>query len=436
VKRTKDAKEKSGKDAGRMEREERRRREGKEKAERASGRAKSKERKSSSSRSSKPPPKGVPVSKDNANLAELGPMKRKKKSSPSGLDGSGGADGYNPASLLKSALGKNKETKASPKKSSKKRSSSSSRREPSKREEREDRVREREERKEPEERRSRSRVEEEKSQSKERPKTIINLKEEANFYARERRDRSRSGSPRRTQVASLVSKVVRPPTLVSRSGRSERRRSRSFSPGASYDIGYDPERESRRLASRAQLPPRPQRSMGHEGVGAARVMGKAMMDSVTISERRMGREEARDLDVRGRRAGPRLSPEDTRFEELRRRHEEMERRAGLEERREGRGGGRGRLAMDRESVRMERRDGIREERVKEEPDEMRIIVRRELTPETVTPPKKSTSGGGGCRAAGNEKEGFGKSDEENRQGACGEKIQSKTERGEFRVLLQ
>ena len=51
VKRTKDAKEKSGKDAGRMEREDRRRREGKEKAERASGRAKSKERKSSSSRS-------------------------------------------------------------------------------------------------------------------------------------------------------------------------------------------------------------------------------------------------------------------------------------------------------------------------------------------------------------------------------------------------
>merc|ERR1719411_506453 len=103
-----------------MEREDRRRREGKEKAERASGRAKSKERKSSSSRISKPPPKGVPVSKDNANLAELGPMKRKKKSSSSGLDGSGGAEGYNPASLLKSALGKTKESKASPKKSSKK----------------------------------------------------------------------------------------------------------------------------------------------------------------------------------------------------------------------------------------------------------------------------------------------------------------------------
>ena len=66
----------------------------------------------------------------------------------------------------------------------------------------------------------------------------------------------------------------------------------------------------------------------------------------------------------------------------------MERRSALEERREGRGGARGRLAMDRESVRMERRDGIKEERVKEEPEEMRIIVRRELTPETVTPPKK------------------------------------------------
>jgi len=395
VKKVKDAKEKSGKDSGRLEREDRRRREGKEKAERASGRGRSKERKSSSSRSSKPPPKGVPVSKDNANLAELGPMKRKKKSSSGGLDGSGGAEGYNPASLLKSALGKTKENKASPKKSSKKRSSSSSRREPSKRE-KEDREVEREERKESEDRRSRSRVKdgEEKSSSKERPKTIINLKEEANFYARDSRarDRSRSGSPRRTQVASLVSKVVRPPSLVSsRSGRSERRRSRSFSPGAAYDIGYDPERESRRLASRAQLPPRPQRSMGREGVGAARVMGKAMMDSVTMSERRLGREEeAREREVRGRRAGPRLSPEDTRFEELRRRHEEMERRAALEERREGRDsrGGRGRLAMDRESVRVERRDGIKEERVKVEPEEMRIIVRRELTPETVTPPKK------------------------------------------------
>ena len=189
-----------------------------------------------------------------------------------------------------------------------------------------------------------------------------------------------------------MSKVVRPPSLVSRSGRAERRRSRSFSPGAAYDIGYDPERESRRLASRAQLPPRPQRSIGREGVGAARVMGKAMMDSVSMSERRMGREEARERDERGRRAGPRLSPEDARFEELRMRHAEMERRAALEERREGRDsrGIRGRLAMDRESVRMERRDGIKEENLKvtEEPEEMRIIVRRELTPETVTPPKK------------------------------------------------
>merc|ERR1712181_161937 len=120
--------------------EDRRRREGKEKAERSS-RARSKERKSSSSRPSKPPPKGVPVSKDNANLAELGPLKRKKKISTSG----GGAEGYNPASLLKSALGKTKENKASPKKGSKKRSSSSSRSDPSKRE-KEERREKREER--------------------------------------------------------------------------------------------------------------------------------------------------------------------------------------------------------------------------------------------------------------------------------------------------
>ena len=192
------------------------------------------------------------------------------------------------------------------------------------------------------------------------------------------------------QVASLVSKVVRPPSSATgRGGRSERRRSRSFSPGAAYDIGYDPERESRRLASRAQLPSRPQRSVGREGVGAARVMGKAVLDSVSMADRRLAREEAREREERGRRAGPRLSPEDTRFEELRRRHEEMERRTALEDRREGRDsrGGRGRLAMDRESIRKERRDGIREE-IKEEPSEMRIIVRRELTPETVTPPKK------------------------------------------------
>merc|ERR1719382_2248937 len=279
-------------------------------------------------------------------------MKRKKKSSSGGLDGSGGAEGYNPASLLKSALGKTKENKSSPKKSSKKRSSSSSRREPSKKDI-EDTKLEKERRRESEERQTaRSRMDEgeEKSMSKERPKTMINLKEEANFYSRDSRtrDRSRSASPQRAKVASLVSKVVRPPSsATSRGGRSERRRSRSFSPGAAYDIGYDPERESRRLASRAQLPPRPQRSVGREGVGAARVMGKAMMDSVSMSERRMGREEARELDVRGRRVGPRLSPEDARFEELRMRHAEMERRAALEERREGRGGARGRLAMDR-----------------------------------------------------------------------------------------
>merc|ERR1719260_174503 len=148
-----------------------------------------------------------------------------------------------------------------------------------------------------------------------------------------------------------------------------------------------------------------------------------MMDSLTMSERRLGREEeAREREVRGRRAGPRLSPEDTRFEELRRRHEEMERRTALEDRREGRDsrGGRGRLAMDRESIRKERRDGIREE-IKEEPSEMRIIVRRELTPETVTPPKKVKD----------EEEGLGEPDEEDRQGTCGQKPEA--EGGQLRV---
>ena len=64
--------------------------------------------------------------KDNANMVELGLIRRKKESSSGGLDSGGGVEGHNHASLLKPALGKAKENKTSPKKSSTKRSSSSS----------------------------------------------------------------------------------------------------------------------------------------------------------------------------------------------------------------------------------------------------------------------------------------------------------------------
>ena len=93
--------------------------------------------------------------KDNANLVELGLRRRKTKSSSGGLDSSGGVEGHNHASLLKPALGKTKKNKTSPKKSTRKRSSSSSsssRREPSRREQRD---RERVEGKESEDRWSR-----------------------------------------------------------------------------------------------------------------------------------------------------------------------------------------------------------------------------------------------------------------------------------------
>lgn len=318
----------------------------------------SRERKSSSSKSARPPP-GVPTGGANANMEALG-RPRKKKSS-SGLDESGGADGYNPASLLKSALSKtSKQDKESPKKSS----GSSTKKE---KVQRDDPPRE-------------------KSRSRERPKNIINLKEETDFYARKERDggQARTRSPRRgrsrsrsppAKVASLVSKVVRPPLYV------ERRRSYDMD-----DLAYDPEREGRRaLASRAQMPqmpPRPIREWDREkvGAGSARAVGRAMLEADRSI--RSSRREEGEWEERGRRALPR---EDSMYEDLKRRQEEMELRVREERReQEHEQGRRGRLAMDQEP---RRREARREELPPPVEEDMRIIVRRELTPEP-SPPKK------------------------------------------------
>ena len=193
VKKGKEAKEKPGKYSGRLERSS------------ATSGASPKERKSSNFRPSKPkPPKIVPVSKDNANMAELGLMKRTKKRSSGGLDGRHGAEGYNPTSMLKSALGKTNENKTSSRMSSKKERRSSSGREPSKMA-KEDREVEREEKEESEDKRDRSRVKDdkEKNSGKERPQAI--MKEEVKFCAGDSRTRNRSGggSPRQSQVCKF-----------------------------------------------------------------------------------------------------------------------------------------------------------------------------------------------------------------------------------------
>jgi len=190
VKKGKEAKEKSGKYSGRLERSS------------ATSGASPKERKSSSFRPSKPKtPKSVPVSKDIANMAELGLTKRTEKRSSGGLDGRRGAEGYNPTSMLKSAFGKTNENKTSSRMSSKKERSSSSGREPSKMA-KEDREVEREEKEESEDKRNRSRVKDDKGKNsgKERPQAI--MKGEVKFYAGDSRTRNRSGggSPRQSEV--------------------------------------------------------------------------------------------------------------------------------------------------------------------------------------------------------------------------------------------
>eukprot|EP00092_Neocalanus_flemingeri_P017735 GFUD01019190.1.p1 GENE.GFUD01019190.1~~GFUD01019190.1.p1 ORF type:complete len:950 (+),score=341.68 GFUD01019190.1:50-2851(+) len=320
-------------------------------------------------------------SEKNANLEELGERKRKK---PVSLDDSGGKDGYDPESLLKSAIDKSKK-KGSPRKSSGKRAS---KKESSKRDD--------------------SDAEFENDMKSSKSKTIINLKEEADFYAAKRdkredlkfeiksrgeregrskmhEERVRSRSPKKSTeskrenrslskersrgLASLVSKVVKP-------SRADRQRSRSLS--SVSDVGYDPELLLKRsLVSRAMVPPRPSRPAGREEKGVARAVNRAIMDadrSIMRSKRRESREREverypRDLDMReekrddprdkdvrwegrdrsvgerGERGGfrnleewrrrdrdrpdraPRLSPDDIqRYEFLKKRHKEVEER--------------------------------------------------------------------------------------------------------------
>ena len=112
-------------------------------------------------------------SSKNANLEELGERK-KKKSSAGSLDDSGGKDGYNPASLLKSAVDKSSKTKDSPKTKSNKKSVKR----------------------------------DSDGGEKKKSKNIINLREEEDFYRGDKRDdfemRKRGESGR---VSSMVSKV-------------------------------------------------------------------------------------------------------------------------------------------------------------------------------------------------------------------------------------
>ena len=161
------------------------------------------------SKSSRSSDKSKVSSSKNANLEEIGDRRRKKVSSHA-LDDSGGKDGYDPGSLLKSAVDRSK-SKGSPKKSSSKKSSSKK----------------------------------DSDEKKTSSKNMINLREEEDFYRGKESRHSEGDSRRRGTVSSMVSKVVKPPPRDSR----HRHRSRSFSPD-----GYDPERALKRsLSSRAEV---------------------------------------------------------------------------------------------------------------------------------------------------------------------------------------
>ena len=128
--------------------------------------SKSEKKPSKSTRSSD---KSKVSSSNNANLEEIGDRRRKKMSSHS-LDDSGGKDGYDPGSLLKSAVDRSK-SKGSPKKSSSKKSSKKD------------------------------------SGDKKTSKNMINLREEEDFYRGKESRHSEGDSRRRGTVSSMVSKV-------------------------------------------------------------------------------------------------------------------------------------------------------------------------------------------------------------------------------------
>ena len=129
--------------------------------------SKSEKKPSKSSRSSD---KSKVSASKNANLEEIGDRRRKKMSSHS-LDDSGGKDGYDPGSLLKSAVDRSK-SKGSPKKSSSSKKSSKK-----------------------------------DSDEKKSSKNMINLREEEDFYRGKESRHSEGDSRRRGTVSSMVSKV-------------------------------------------------------------------------------------------------------------------------------------------------------------------------------------------------------------------------------------
>ena len=301
----------------------------KKSTEKSSSKKTAKDTKEKKSRSDKKSSKssGVKTEKSskNANLEELG--ERKKKRSSVALNDGVEGEGYNPSSLLKSAVDKSKR-KSSPKKSSSKRSLDTGG-----------------------------------GGSEGKSRNMINLREEEDFYRSHREEREESD--RRGGVASTVSKVVRP----------DRGRER-------YEDRYEEERwrerwgeryqsHTRSQVSRAEVPPRPSRPPGREERGVARAVSRAMVEA----DRSIVRTRREEDGERGRTS--RLSAEDLRrYEFLKRRREEREKREVREERELKEVRQRERDLRDRER---EEEARIRHRRAREEAGEK---------PQEVSPPKK------------------------------------------------
>ena len=188
VMKVKKAKKKSGKEKG-----DRRMKEGilslKVKAERSRRRKES---------------KSPNVSIDDASWLGQGLIKQRKRSSSEGLGGSGGAEVYNPASLLKSALETTKENEKFSQKKSNKRSSRSFRK--SKRKKDNGEI-ESAEKKESDD--DRAKNYEEKSSNENRPKAKVFTQEETNFNAMRDRVGSVSGEPAWQQLRHEIKKGLR-----------------------------------------------------------------------------------------------------------------------------------------------------------------------------------------------------------------------------------
>ena len=272
-------------------------------------------------------------SSKNANLEELG--ERKKKKSSSSL-GDGEREGYNPSSLLKSAVEKSK-SKVSPKKSSSKKSV--------------DVV-----------------------GSERKSKNMINLREEEDFYRSHGGEREGRGERDRRGVSSLVSKVVRPDRGRDRERDRERDRyyERSEERYERYEERYQPRRSpesyTRSVVSRAEVPPRPSRPPGREERGVARAVSRAMVEA----DRSVLRSRREEDGQREREKVARLSADDVkRYEFLKRRREEREERE----------------IRELKDVRQRERD-LRDRQKQDEARIRQRKAREEEQPPDVSPPKK------------------------------------------------